>query len=134
MDTMESDLSEWILAEIDKRGWSLRQLARRAELSHSVVASVANGTSNAGLEVCMGLARAMHTPLEEIFRLAGILPPRRTISESHAAYRINDEARLLDLYRELPENDKGLVIDLVERLTGRTVARIVGPEDPDAKG
>lgn len=129
---MDTELSEWILTEIDRRGWTLRELARRARLSSSVVASAANGTSNPGLRLCQGLARATQTPVEEIYRLAGILPAQRIVTETRAAYQIDDETRLLQLYRELPEDDRGLVIDLVERLSGRVVARIVGATDEGA--
>jgi len=57
-------------------------------------------------------------------------------NEPRLRYEIDedDEVRLVRLYRELPEDDRGLVIDLVERLTGRTVARIVGRDATDQSG
>ena len=77
-----------------------------------------------------GIARAFNMPLEDVFRLAGVLPPR-VVSEGRVRYQVggDDEVRLVQLYRELPEDEQGLVMELIERLTGRVVARIVGATD-----
>jgi len=129
--TVSGNFSEWLNDELERRGWSQSEAARRGGISSQMISVVLSETANPGLETLRGIARAFRMPLEDVFRLAGILPHRRVIGEPRALYAFgeDDEVRLVRLYRELPENDRGLVIELVERLTGRTVARIVGATD-----
>ena len=71
-----NELSVWIVTEIEKRGWSQRELARRAGVSQAQVNNVINEAANAGADFCVSVARALDHSPEEIMRLAGILPPR----------------------------------------------------------
>lgn len=130
MVSMSTELAVWLNREATRRNLSLRDVAKEAGVSHTTVIGIANGErTNPEAKTVAGLARVFGADPIEVYRLAGILPPRRVVMERGAAYLVNDESRLLELYRELPENDRGLVMDLVERLTGRTVARIVGATD-----
>jgi transcriptional regulator with XRE-family HTH domain len=72
---MPEDIGEWILKEAEERGWSLREVARRADLSQSGLSHVINGDRNPGPELCLGLAKAFNYPPESVFRKAGLLPP-----------------------------------------------------------
>lgn len=66
---------DWLLAELEYRGWSRSEAARRGRISPSMIDKVIGGFSAPGLHFCESMARAFEMPLEDIFRLAGILPP-----------------------------------------------------------
>lgn len=65
----------WVNSELDKRGWSKRELARRAGLSHATVSKVMSGQNKITFDFCAAIARAFNEPPEMVFRLAGLLPP-----------------------------------------------------------
>ena len=93
---------EWVNQEIAERGWSLRELARRAEISAGTLSEILNEKRGIGPEYCIGLARAFRVPPEEVFRRADLLPPRDPVVE--------DEERALYLYRRLvPERRRDMV-------------------------
>ena len=68
------DFVDWLWNELDRRSWSQAQLARKAEVTRSVINSVLNRKSFPGVEVCRGIAYAFSLPPEEVFRKAGLLP------------------------------------------------------------
>lgn len=59
----------------------MRELARRAGLTHVTISNVLNGARNPGVEFCLGVAKAFYEPPEIVFRRAGILPDREGIEE-----------------------------------------------------
>lgn len=69
----EYEFIEWLEEEIIRHGWSIREAARRAGLSHSAISSVLNHTRNPGWEFCAGIARAFEITPETVFRKAGLL-------------------------------------------------------------
>jgi transcriptional regulator with XRE-family HTH domain len=64
---------EWLEEGIGKRGWSIRETARRAGLSHAAISNVLNAQRNPGWEFCAGIARAFEIAPEYVFRKAGLL-------------------------------------------------------------
>lgn len=66
---------DWILGEAGERGWSLNELARRADVSSGGLSMVVNGLRRAGPELCRGIARAFGVSPVGVFQGAGILPP-----------------------------------------------------------
>ena len=75
---MNNELSTYLNEELQKRGWSIRELARRSGVSHTAVSYVMSGQREAGLRFCNGVARALDVPPEIILRLAGRIPQRAT--------------------------------------------------------
>ena len=72
---MES-FTNWLLQELDARGWSRSEAARRGRISASMFDKVINGHARPGLEFCKGVARAFGMPRpEEVMIRAGLLPP-----------------------------------------------------------
>lgn len=69
-----SDFGEWLSGEAHHRGWSLNELARRAGRGSSTVSMVANGLNRPGWDFCVGMARALGLPPEDVMRRAGLLP------------------------------------------------------------
>lgn len=68
------DLTEWLDGERQARGWSLRELGRRAGVSHAQVSHVLSGSAIPGWDFCVGMARALGLPPEDVMRRAGLLP------------------------------------------------------------
>ncbi len=66
---------DWLLKELHTRGWSMRELSKRARMSESAVGHVVSGRRKAGTELCLGIARAFNMPGEAVLQAAGILPP-----------------------------------------------------------
>jgi transcriptional regulator with XRE-family HTH domain len=83
-----NEFSDWLSGEVETRGWSFRELSRRAGVSSSAVSQVVTQTTFPGPSFCNGVARAFGLPPETVFRKAGLLPP------------LAEDARL---YRELTE-------------------------------
>ena len=72
---VDKPFSVWIMEEMDNRGISQAELARRAKMSKGAVNHVVNGTRSAGAEMCLAIAGAFNMPPEAVFRKAGLLPP-----------------------------------------------------------
>ncbi len=81
METTENTFASWLEKEIEARGWTIRELARRAGLAHVTISNILNGTRNPGVEFCLGVAKALREPPELVFRRAGLLPKREGIED-----------------------------------------------------
>jgi len=68
-----SQLTDWLNEELEIRGWSYNELARRANLSKGVISAVMTERQGPGTEFCNGIARAFGIPPEEAYRKAGLL-------------------------------------------------------------
>ncbi len=104
MDT----LIEWLNEELSKRDWSLRELARRADISAGNLSQVMNYQRGAGPEFCRALARALRVPPEEVFRRAGLLPERPDYDA--------EEQRALYLFSRLSEPMQHYILTSMEAL------------------
>lgn len=84
-----SKLSDFLNDEIEERGWSKRELARRSSISSAQVTDVMNERAKAGAEFCVSVARALGEEPEDMLRLAGILPPLPpAVKEEREAVRL----------------------------------------------
>jgi len=70
---------EWLLEEMSKREWSQADLARYANLNRAVINKLLNGQSTPRPATLESIARAFKTPVERVYRIAGLLPE---VSES----------------------------------------------------
>lgn len=69
---MSKELSEFLRTEIEKHGFSERELSRRAGLSIMAVNHIINNPdSNPKIETCIRLADALRLPSMSILHLAG---------------------------------------------------------------
>lgn len=91
---MTQRLVEWIEAERQRRGWSLRRLARAAGLTPAQVSEVLSGHSRPGIRFYLGMWRAFHVSVDYLLQLAGELPPG---PEENPTLR-----ELIELARRLP--------------------------------
>ena len=74
-------MTAWLIGELNTRGWSQRELARRADLTSTTVSDVVNGKRKPTYEFCAAIAKPLGKRPEELFRLAGLLPQRRPDDE-----------------------------------------------------
>jgi transcriptional regulator with XRE-family HTH domain len=66
--------SEWLQAEMNKRGWSQSDLARSADLNRAVINKLINGKSHPQPSTLGSISRALRIPIEITYRAAGLLP------------------------------------------------------------
>lgn len=86
----------WLLNNIEIKGWSQSELARQAGLSASSVSDVISGRRNPGVGFCDSVAVAFKLPPEEVYRVAGLLPEEKEGDQT--LYRIQN------LYHTLRED------------------------------
>ena len=72
---MTTTFVAWLTTQMEARGWTQADLARHAKLGRATINRVLTGDRNAGPAVCAGIARAFDMPVEEVYRIAGLLPP-----------------------------------------------------------
>jgi transcriptional regulator with XRE-family HTH domain len=110
---MMDNLSEWLANELKERGWSMRELARRADISHTTVAEVLARQRAPTWEFCIAVAKVLRLSPQRLFELAGLM-------EATAA---PDETELLHAYRQLDSSRRELVLTIVQALAQRPAYR-----------
>lgn len=69
-----NNLFTWMNDEMNERGWSYAELARRSGLSPSTISLTNSGRNSATWDFCLAIANAFGEPPENVFRIAGLLP------------------------------------------------------------
>ena len=77
---MES-FGEWLQQELNQRGWSHRELARRAKMSQAVVSRIVSGHTSPTCGFCIGIAAPLEVSPVHIMQLAGVLPEDTKLSD-----------------------------------------------------
>ena len=115
---MTSKLGKWLKQEIASRGWSIRETARRAGVSHTAVNNALAARGATSLDTYKGLARALDMSLEDVLRSAGELPP--TVDEQRALNPTLDEG--IRILTQLPPGDQATAVRTLIglRLTAKT--------------
>lgn len=108
---MEKDFSAWLMAELEKRGWTNSELARRAGVVPSTVSMILSNQKQPGLDFCIGVARALGELPESILRRAGLLPPLPAAVEM--------ENEVLQIYRTLPITQRRTILSMLRALAPR---------------
>lgn len=103
--SMESSI-EYLLTEMEKRGWKQSDLARHAGLDSGLINNYISGRRNIGATSALAIAKAFKVAPEIVFRKAGLLP---NVPESTA-----EEEQLLYLFRQLSNYDREAVLNFVE--------------------
>lgn len=107
----DNNLSAWLANELENRGWSARELARRAGVSHTPIAKALTGETRPSSDVCLGIARALGKQPEYVLRLAGHLPPLPPeVVEAREADRL--------LHLMTPERRR-IALDILRGLVGQ---------------
>lgn len=102
---MENKLISWIKRELRVRDWSIRELARRSDVTHAHIAAVLRGEKKITFDFCASMAKALNEPAWKLFILAGLLD---SVPEEVSQ---DEEVRvLLKIFLELPpEAQKDLI-------------------------
>lgn len=102
---MRQDLIKWVNEQLKSKGWSMRELARRGDLSAASVSKVLSGKQNPGSDFFVGISRAFGVTLESVERLEQV----GTIPEN----RLNDPELkdLIELAQKLSPDDLLEVLD-----------------------
>ncbi|HXV44153.1 MAG TPA: helix-turn-helix transcriptional regulator [Anaerolineae bacterium] len=108
MKGMADKLIIWLSDELKRRGWSHRELARRAEISQTAVSTVVSGERKPGWDFCAAIARALGEPPETIMRMAELLPTLPKTGDSETIQK------LVELVKQLPELAQRDVLDYAE--------------------
>lgn len=100
------DFSKWLLGELNKRGWTQAELARRAEITPAQISRVLSRTQQPGPDTCAGIARALAITPEEVLRRAGYLPTEPP--------EVAEEKRLQYLFRRLSPSARKETLEYLE--------------------
>lgn len=102
---MEKDFVDWLIAEMNARGWNNSELARRAGVVPSTISMVVSRQKRPGLDLCVGIASALHIPPEDVLRSAGLIPPMPGIDED-ASF-----SRTLEVMKKLTPDERQAVLE-----------------------
>lgn len=103
------DFASWLEAEIQSRGWSQAELAKRARLNRAIVNKVLNRYSKPSPETLQAIARALGYPQEFVFRKAGLLDDSPT--EEDALTRL-----LNHYFAQLTPQEQQIILTQIEAL------------------
>lgn len=112
------DFATWLARELDQRGWSRSEAARRGGITSVAVDRVINGQMRPGVKFVRAIAKAFGMAEEDVMREAGLLPKVGQLPP-----------RLQDLVRRavaLPEVDRDGVIDVFEVAVSVAERRLQG--------
>jgi transcriptional regulator with XRE-family HTH domain len=114
-DTKVTEFAEWLEKRLERKGWTLRELAQRAGLTHAAISNVLNGQRNPGLKFCLGIADALDEPPELVMRRAGLLP-ELPAPEGISAHTFNE---LMDIIYNLPMDKQEDLLEIAWSLYQR---------------
>ena len=95
-------LAEWLLSEMKKRNWNNAELARQAQVSPSAISYIFNDRRKPGPELLAKIAKALNYPIDEVFRIANLLPGEKG----------NDPIleEIIHIGEQLNDRDKNLLV------------------------
>jgi transcriptional regulator with XRE-family HTH domain len=105
---MGNTFSEWLVKQIEIRGWSQSELARRANTTSTTVSRIIHHERLPGIEFCRGVARAFGMVEIEVLRAAGLANALPAVDEQ-------GENLLAEFY-QLPDADRKFIFDQVRGL------------------
>ncbi len=73
MLSMEN-FGDWLVEELEKRGWSQSDLVKTAGISRGTLSNIISGTRGVGSDSLVAIAEALKISPITIFRKAGLLP------------------------------------------------------------
>ena len=107
---MDNTFGAWLGSEMERRGWSQRELGRRIGRSQSAVQRVVCGLRAPSVEFSLLLAGALEMPADEILRRAGHLPPLTNADDlgprtCFLLEQAADKLRLLERHEQVQVTD-----------------------------
>lgn len=71
---MKRDFKVWLQSQMDDKGWSQKELARRSGISQPLISLIISGNRQPSWDACAALASALGTSPVEVFVMAELLP------------------------------------------------------------
>ena len=112
---MKPEFPVWFSEQLQERGWSRREMARRLGVSHSSIAYLAKGEMKPSVEMCKKIANAFLIPNQEVMARVGMLDP---IPPETASRREADF-----LFSKLSDEEQEIVLAQMRALVERRRAR-----------
>jgi transcriptional regulator with XRE-family HTH domain len=111
-DDKMNAFGQWLVRELENRGWSQAELARRAHVSRTAISDVISSRRGAGPDLLKAIAEGFNLPKRQVFEAAGILPPDPEDDPTTAEVNY-----LLTL---LPQEDREEILELISVKLTRT--------------
>lgn len=111
--------AHWLTDELVRQNWSGRELARRADISHSSVANVLGGQAPTW-EFCATIAEPLKLSPVEVFLRAGKLTVADVVQviPSLPNQTSDTEAELFTVVHQLDETDRRSLLRLLQGVQG----------------
>lgn len=93
----------WLSGELDKREMSQSDLSRAAGVTRATINGVITGRRQPGSHLLAAISKALIIPLEDLYQVAGILPPSK--KESYE--------KLNMMFSKLSTKEQNEVIDYI---------------------
>ena len=102
------ELISWLSTELDTKGWSQRELAKRAGISQATVSQVLSQQQRPTWDFCAQIAGPLGISVDQAFILAGLKrrPPPA----------VEEESEFVAIIRELPAYTRDIVLTMVKAL------------------
>lgn len=85
---IDSSFISWLLAELDKRGWTREELSRRAGVGSSAITQVVNRQKNLGVDLAKAIAAGLGVPQRVVLIKAGLIDDEEAEGEIEAIRRM----------------------------------------------
>ena len=72
--TVPAEFVEFLQGVMDANGWGVRELARRADLSHTLISNIINLGEQPSFDTCVALAPVVGKQPTTLLYMAGLLP------------------------------------------------------------
>ena len=111
--TNNNNFGEWLLVELDRRGMSQADLARKSGVSRTAISDVISGSSKPGFRLCRGIADGLRLPFLTVLLQAGLVRESDIFTMDGLS---SDERSLLHGFRTLVPNDRDSILRIVDSL------------------
>jgi len=109
----------------------VRQIARKAGVTHTTVQHIANGEGSPELATLAAVGRVFGMSLTDMVALA---EQDLRVNSRRLEYRVGnttDGKWLLEVFEELSSDDREFLLELAERLAGKSRPRVIGEDNQD---
>lgn len=112
---VDNGFGDWLAKILEERDLSQADLARATRRSRAAISSLISGKRGVGPSLASSIADALKIPREEVYREAGLLPPKIT-----KTWLID---RIIEGMEDLPQEDKEDVMAYIEFMRMRSEKR-----------
>ena len=129
---MTNEFGEWLARELARLNFSQRELGRRAGISSAHISQVVRGEKGPGYDFLASIAAPLgRTPLEMFQRAGKMQFGGEARSKYYAATMTAQEARFIEVLRQLSDVDRGTLSLLAVAMRDRQQPAIL-TDDPES--